>query len=103
MSATTPLHSLDVQEQISRIDRALAETQKLQRETEKYVAEQSRLIAEEGKLRAEQQKLFAEDGKLRAETTKFRRDPWFIIVGALIGALATQLPALLRGLGLIAG
>jgi hypothetical protein len=103
MSATTPMPSLDVQEQVSRIDRALAETQKLQAETVKFVAEQQRLIAEDLKLRAEQQKLFAEDGKLRAETVKFRRDPWFIFVGALIGALATQLPALLRGLGLIAG
>jgi len=74
VSATSNLPVLDLPEQVARIDRTLAETQKL----------------------------FAETGKLTAEAAKFRRDPWFILAGAMVGAAATQLPALLRGLGLIA-
>ena len=56
---------LDLREQIVRIDRAIAETQ-----------------------------------KLLAEARKFNRDPWFIIVGAIIAALATRLPEILRAFGM---
>jgi hypothetical protein len=50
---------------------------------------------------AEIQKLFAEAQMLRAERIKFRCDPWFIVIGALIGSVAILLPSVLRGLGLV--
>ncbi len=83
-----PTATLDLQEQIARIDRALAENHKFQAETDK-------LFAEAAKLRAEAP-------KLQAEARKFGRDPWFILVAAVAGGLLTQLPAILRGLGWIA-
>jgi hypothetical protein len=42
----------------------------------------------------------AETEKLFAEARKFNRDPWFLIFGAIIAALATRLPEILRALGL---
>jgi len=51
MSTTfDPDQPLDIREQIARIDRAIAETHKLQQESDKFVAEQKKLIAEAGKL-----------------------------------------------------
>jgi hypothetical protein len=73
MSAAATPPPLDWQAQVAQINRNIAETQKL----------------------------FDESDKLRAEARKFRRDPWFILAGAIIGALATQLPAVLRAAGLI--
>jgi hypothetical protein len=55
---------LDLREQLARIDRALAETQ-----------------------------------KLLAEARKFNRDPWFILIGAIVAAIATRLPEILRAFG----
>jgi hypothetical protein len=86
MSDAQPV-PLDMHEQVTRIERAIAETQKLNAET--------------GKLFAEHRKLLAEDGKLRAEERKLRRDPWFVVAVALLGALLTQVPAILRGWGLL--
>jgi hypothetical protein len=40
-----------------------------------------------------------EAAKLRAEARKFNRDPWFLIIGAIIAALATQLGTILHALG----
>ena len=62
MSEATPAVDLDLREQIARIDRAQAETQK-------FAAEQR---------------------KLTAEAAKFTRDPWFLVVGALIAALPAR-------------
>jgi hypothetical protein len=57
--------TFDVQEQISRIDRNLAEVQ-----------------------------------KLFAEARKFNRDPWFLVIGAIIAAVASRLPEIMRAFGL---
>jgi hypothetical protein len=70
---------LDLRAEIARIDRDRAESQKLQEETRKFVAEQH---------------------KLMAEGRKFNRDPWFLIIGAIIAAVATRLPEILRAVGL---
>ena len=56
---------LDLREQIARIDRNIAETQ-----------------------------------KLFAEARKFRWDPWFLIVGAVIAALISRLDVILKAFGL---
>jgi hypothetical protein len=45
-------------------------------------------------------KTIDEAAKLRAEARKFNRDPWFLIVGAIIAALATRLPEILHAMGL---
>ena len=63
---------LDLREQIARIDRQ-------REETLKFTAEQHKLMAEE---------------------RKFNRDPWFLIIGAIIAAIATRLPEILRAVGL---
>jgi hypothetical protein len=77
---------LDLRDEIARIDRNRAETQKL--------------FDEAAKLRAEEKKFDHEGGKLRAEERKFNRDPWFLIIGAIIAAIATRLPEILHALGL---
>ena len=63
------LSSLDLQEQIIRIDRAIAETQKFQSESD----------------------------KLRAEERKLRRDtviaPWVAAVGGVAGLIAAAITA----------
>jgi hypothetical protein len=63
--------SLDLKEQIARIDRGIAETGKLQEETRKFVAEAH---------------------KLSAEQTKFQRDrtlsPWLLLAQGLIAGAA---------------
>lgn len=65
MSDQTPYRDpIDIREQIARIDRNLAETQ-----------------------------------KLFAEARKFNRDPWFLILGAIIAAIATRLPEILHAFG----
>ena len=52
-----------------RIDRAIAETRKLQQESDKFVAEQRKLQQESDKLGAEQRKLAAESRKLSRDTS----------------------------------
>lgn len=42
----------------------------------------------------------AETLKLLAEARKFNRDPWFLILGAIIAAVATRLPEILHALGM---
>ena len=79
MSATYP--TLDLQEQIARIDRNQAEI---------------------GKLLAEQPKLYAEHRKLVAEADKLRRDRFLapVATAAAVGAVvATIMPTILRSLG----
>lgn len=72
MSDGPPRAHLDLREQIARIDRSLAETHKL----------------------------LAEAGKLTAEGRKFNRDPWFLVIGAIIAAIASRLPEILHAFGL---
>lgn len=47
---------LNLRDEIARIDRNRAESEKLQEETRKFVAEQHKLLAEAGKLNAEGRK-----------------------------------------------
>jgi hypothetical protein len=75
--------SLDLREQIARIDRAQAEIQKFQVEVNKT-------IAEDRKLRAEEIKLKAEAGKLD-------RDRWWTPVTALIVALLSSIGSITAG------
>jgi hypothetical protein len=89
MSAANP-PDLDLREQIARIDRAIAES-------EKFTAEQRKLRAEDMKLAAEQHKLMREAEKYRAEEMKLWRDwrlaPWIIIaslVASLIGGIVAR-------------
>jgi uncharacterized protein (UPF0335 family) len=63
---------LDIDELIARIERQ-------QEETRKFVAEQH---------------------KLMAEARKFGRDPWFLVIGAIIAGAFTRLPEILHALGL---
>lgn len=42
----------------------------------------------------------AETLKRFAEARKFNRDPWFLIIGAIIAAIATRLPEILRAFGM---
>jgi hypothetical protein len=42
--------NLDLREQVARIDRAIAETGRLQEETHKFVTEQAKLVAEQANL-----------------------------------------------------
>ncbi len=75
MSATTPQPTLDIQEQIARIQRS-------QEETNKFVAEQH---------------------KLMAEGDKYRRDRFLapvLVAAAVSGAVATLLPTLLHAWGI---
>jgi hypothetical protein len=81
--------SLDLREQIARIDRARAETEKLSEETRKFVAEAHKLAAERDKLAAEARKL----NRDRALA------PWPVAIvtmgglAALVGGLLTILKA----------
>jgi hypothetical protein len=42
----------------------------------------------------------AETHKLLAGAKKFGRDPWFLLAGALLAAVVTRLPEILRAFGL---
>jgi hypothetical protein len=70
---------LNLREQIARIDRALVENHKFAEETQKFVAEQH---------------------KLMAEGRKFNRDPWMLVIGAIIAGAFTRLPDILHALHL---
>lgn len=86
--ATADYSSLDIREQIVRIDRAIAETQKFQ--------------AGVGRMNVEASKLSAETSKLDAEGRKLGRDVrLFSIVVAVtfvsaVGGLVTGILSLLR-------
>jgi len=41
-----------------------------------------------------------EAAKFRAEARKFNRDPWIVLIGAIIAALAARLPEILHVFGL---
>ena len=76
MSDTTQ-PSPDLRAILARIDRDLAESAKLREETNKFVAEQH---------------------KLMAEGRKYRWDPLFLILGAIIAGIFARLPEILRAL-----
>ena len=70
----------DFREQMARIDRAIAETSKLQEETRKFVAESHKLAAEQLKLSAQQEKWAMAAMKAEREHALA---PWQIIIGAM--------------------
>jgi tetrahydromethanopterin S-methyltransferase subunit G len=73
--------SLDLREQIVRIDEMTSRIERQQAETQKFVAEQYKLMAE---------------GK------KFGRDLWLIpltILGAVVAGVMARLPEILRAFG----
>lgn len=81
-----PDSTIDLSEQIARIDRAQAETRK-------FVSEMNKLSAEASKLSAEQLKLMAEAMKLDKERWWF---PWLQLVtvsvsSAVIAAIVARL------------
>jgi len=53
-----------------------------------------------GRLIEETRKFVAEQHKLMAEAQKYNRDPWFLVIGAIIAALAARLDVILRAFGL---
>ena len=81
----TSAEPLSIETIRARINRDLAESEKLRSESLKLAAEQQKLIAE-------QQKFTAEQLKLAAEASKLSRDrglaPWLAIVGLIGGLLA---------------
>lgn len=90
---------LNMREQLARIDQAIIESGKLQ-------AEGLKLAAEQQKLQAEAFKLAAERGKLDAEALKLRRDRFLapaLALAAMLGAIATVAPTLIRWLNLKLG
>lgn len=70
---------INLRQELGRIDRDRAETQKL--------------LAEAQKMVAEAQKLFA-------EAKKFGRASWFLIAGVVIAAIVNRFPEILRVFGL---
>jgi hypothetical protein len=42
----------------------------------------------------------AETRKFQAEARKFGRDPWFLLIGAILAAIVTRLPEILKAMGL---
>ena len=95
MSASTTRDPFDLEEQLTQIRRAQAETRK-------FAAEQNKLAEEAGKLTAEQNKLAAEQNKMVAETLKLNRDRWLApviavaSVTAAVGATVTALATIFR-------
>ena len=69
---------LDLREQVTRIDEMISRIERQQEETRKFVSEQH---------------------KLMAEARKYSRDPWFLVIGAIIAGMFTRLPEILRALG----
>jgi hypothetical protein len=69
---------LNLREQVARIDDMLSRVERQQEETRKFVAEQH---------------------KLMAEAKKFGRDPWMLVIGAIIAGAFTRLPEILHALG----
>jgi hypothetical protein len=87
-----PRERLDLDEQITRIERQMAETRK-------FVAEQNKLGAEASKLTTERGTMLLEGEKFRAEAFKLWRDwrmaPWIfgltLIAGAVGGLIGKHL------------
>lgn len=85
--------SIDMKEQLARIDRTQAETGKLIEETQKYMAEQHKLLAKQH--------------KLLEEADKLRRDhgfaPYALALGAVGGTagLVVAISAALKNLGIL--
>jgi hypothetical protein len=73
---------------LARVDRDIAQNQKLRAESETFNAEQRKLYREELKLGAEQLKLAAEGAKLRRD---HGLAPWLAIAGLVGGILSTFL------------
>ena len=91
MSGAIDPPSLDIREQIMRIDRAIAETQEFQ-------AEISRMTIEAGKLSAETRKLDAEGRKLGRDARLSSLVVAVTFVSA-VGGLVTGILSLLRASG----
>jgi hypothetical protein len=73
--------SLDLREQIVRIDEMTSRIERQQAETQKFVAEQHKLMAEGG---------------------KYNRDRWLVplsILGLIIAGMVARLPEILRAFG----
>jgi hypothetical protein len=105
---------MELREQLARIDRAQAETQKLAEEARKLSAEEHKLGAEHLKFGAEQFKFSAEQLKLAAEerkpyeeALKLRRDrglaPWLAVIAISggIGGVIAGVTSVLHLLGKI--
>ena len=100
--ATTPdfpEFSLDIREQVARIDRTQAELSRIQGELNKWQIESL-------KARAETEKVQTEAAKARAETAKIERDtrlaPWAIVftglgAGAALFAAGAAFTKLISG------
>ena len=69
---------LNLREQIARIDDALSRIDRQREETNKFVAEQH---------------------KLMAKAKKFGRDPWMLVIGAIIAGMFARLPEILHAFG----
>jgi hypothetical protein len=85
MSATTP-GDFDLREQVTRIDRAIAETHRFQSETNK-------LQAEGVKLTQEARKFDAEHDKLRRERNLA---PWLLVASVSGGIIAAGIGQILQ-------
>ena len=57
------------------------------------------LVARIERQQEETRKFVAEQHKLMAEAKKLGRDPWFLLIGAIIAAVAARLPEILHALG----
>lgn len=71
--------TINIREELARIDHERVETRKLIAETDK---------------------LIAESRKLNAEARKFSWDPWMLLAGAVITGAFLRLPELLAAFGL---
>ena len=89
--ATADFPSLDIREQIVRIDRAIAETQKFQAEVGRMNIEASKLSSEARKLDAEGRKL-GRDARLSSLVVA-------VTFVSAIGGLVTGILSLLRASG----
>jgi type VI protein secretion system component VasK len=78
---------------------AMGTTDNEQASYELKLAETRKFSAEMNMLAQKAIKLQTESLKLQSEARKFDRDPWFLILGAVIAGIATQLPALVHALG----
>jgi hypothetical protein len=57
------------------------------------------ILARIDRQQEETRKFVAEQHKLMAEAKKFGRDPWFLVIGAIVAGVFTRLPEILRALG----
>ena len=107
MSDQTIPGTLNLREQIARIDLAIEEAAKLRVEAGKLNAERDKLNVEREKLSIEREKLGAERDKMTVEQMKLLRDravvPWQAIAAVLVagGAVVGATLAVLRAMGLL--